>query len=49
LPVVDGPHGRFRTAEVPRRVQQFFDKELRGQEVTISTEPIKMEPAPPQN
>jgi hypothetical protein len=38
-------HGNFRNPEVPLRVQRFFDKHLRGQNVTVSGEPI--ENAPP--
>jgi acetyl esterase/lipase len=34
-------HGGFRSAEVPKRIRQFFDKHLRGQDVgTISEDPI---------
>jgi acetyl esterase/lipase len=39
-------HGNFRNPEVPRRVQLFFDKHLRGLDVTIPDEPI--ENAPPR-
>jgi dipeptidyl aminopeptidase/acylaminoacyl peptidase len=40
VPVVGAGHGNFRGPEVPQRVQRFFDKHLRGQDVTISEEPI---------
>jgi acetyl esterase/lipase len=48
VPVVGGGHGGFRNPEVGRRVRQFFDKHLRGQDVgTISAEPIPNDgPAP---
>jgi len=41
IPVEGGGHGNFRTNEVALRMQQFFDKHLRGAGVTISPEPIK--------
>jgi hypothetical protein len=46
VPVVGAGHGNFRSPEVPRRVQLFFDKHLRGLKVEIPEEPI--ENAPPQ-
>ena len=41
IPVEGGEHGNFGTPEVPLRLRQFFDKYLRAQDVSISTEPIK--------
>jgi acetyl esterase/lipase len=46
VPVEGAGHGGFRSPEVPRRVQLFFDKHLRGLDVTIPDGPI--ENAPPQ-
>lgn len=40
IPVEGAGHG-FRTNEVAERIKQFFDKHLRGKDVTISIEPIK--------
>ncbi len=40
IPVTDGGHGNFRTAEVSERIGQFFGKHLLGQDVSISAEPI---------
>ncbi len=40
VPVQDGGHGNFRTNAVAQRLRQFFDKHLRGRDVTISSEPI---------
>ena len=41
VPVTGAGHGGFRSPEVPKRIRQFFDKNLRGQSVgTISEEPI---------
>jgi acetyl esterase/lipase len=47
VPVTDGVHGRFNTPEFPRRVQQFFDKQLRGEDIQVSAEPIKAGPEQP--
>ena len=33
-------HGGFRNPEVAKRIRQFFDKQLRGQDATISDSPI---------
>ncbi len=41
VPVMGAGHGNFRSPEVPQRVRLFFDKHLRGQDVTISEEPIE--------
>jgi acetyl esterase/lipase len=41
VPVTGGGHGGFATPEVPERMRLFFDKQLRDQDVSISTEPIK--------
>ena len=41
VPVIGAGHGNFRSPEVPQRVRRFFDKHLRGQDVTISNEPIE--------
>jgi len=41
VPVQGGGHGNFRTNDVAERLRQFYDKHLRGKEVTISAEPIK--------
>jgi acetyl esterase/lipase len=41
VPVEGGEHGNFATPEVPRRAQLFFDKHLRGQDVSTSSDPIK--------
>jgi acetyl esterase/lipase len=47
--VEGGGHGGFRNPEIPRRVRQFFDKHLRGQDVgTISEEPVPNAPAMPR-
>ncbi len=40
IPVEGAGHGRFMTPEVSRRLTQFFDKHLRGKDVSISAEPI---------
>jgi acetyl esterase/lipase len=41
VPVTGAGHGGFRSPEIPKRIRQFFDKNLRGQSVgTISEEPI---------
>ncbi len=45
IPVEGGEHGNFGTPEVPERLRQFFDKYLRRQDVSVSTEPIKAGPA----
>ncbi|MCU0879002.1 MAG: alpha/beta hydrolase [Pirellulaceae bacterium] len=41
VPVEGGGHGNFRSDEVGKRLRQFFDKHLRGADVSISSEPIK--------
>lgn len=41
--VIGGGHGNFPTPEVPLRIRAFFDKHLRGKEVSISAEPISLE------
>ena len=41
--VVGGGHGNFPTPEVPQRIRAFFDKHLRGTDVAVSAEPIKLE------
>jgi hypothetical protein len=41
--VIGGGHGNFPTPEVPQRIRAFFDKHLRGKEVSISAEPISVE------
>lgn len=41
VPVQGGGHGNFGTNEVTERMRQFFDKHLRGKDVSISSEPIK--------
>ncbi|QDU62093.1 Carboxylesterase NlhH [Planctomycetes bacterium Pan216] len=40
IKVRGGGHGGFRSPEVNKRIGQFFDKQLRGEEVEISDEPI---------
>lgn len=40
VPVQGGGHGNFGTNAVAARMRQFFEKHLRGQDVTISSEPI---------
>ena len=40
IKVVDGGHG-FRSAELDRRLQAFFDKHLRGVKADISAEPVR--------
>ena len=42
--VLGAGHGNFRSPEIPQRVRRFFDKHLRGQDVTISDEPIENTP-----
>ncbi|HEY2413942.1 MAG TPA: alpha/beta hydrolase fold domain-containing protein [Pirellulaceae bacterium] len=49
VPVTGGGHGDFGTQEVPNRAKQFFDKHLRGQDVTVSSEPIKAGPPTQKN
>lgn len=44
IPVAGAGHGNFGTPEPARRMRQFFDKHLLGQEVSISTEPIPAGP-----
>jgi hypothetical protein len=39
--VQSGGHGGFGTSEVTQRMRQFFDKHLRGTDVSISGDPIK--------
>jgi acetyl esterase/lipase len=41
IPVQGGGHGGFGTSEVTQRMRQFFDKHLRGTDVSISGDPIK--------
>jgi acetyl esterase/lipase len=41
VPVTSGGHGDFGTQEVSNRAKVFFDKHLRGLDVTVSAEPIK--------
>lgn len=43
VPVQGGGHGGFRTNEVGQRLRQFFDKYLRGKDVAISSEPVKIQ------
>lgn len=40
LKVEGGGHGGFRNPEIDRRIQAFFEKHLRGQQVEISGEPL---------
>jgi uncharacterized sulfatase len=40
IQVIEGGHGGFRSPELQRRINRFFDKHLLGREVTISQEPI---------
>jgi len=40
ITIQGGGHGGFHGEELPRRVQQFLDKHLRGQDAEISEEPI---------
>jgi acetyl esterase/lipase len=40
IPVAGGGHGNFRTPEVARRVRLFFDKHLRGKDVTVPDDAI---------
>ena len=37
-------HGGFRNPEIAKRIRQFFDKHLRGQEQTISEAPVPNKP-----
>jgi acetyl esterase/lipase len=39
--VEGGLHGNFRNPEIARRIRLFFDKNLRDQDVTIPTDPLK--------
>ena len=41
--MVGAGHG-FRSSEFDKRVRAFFDRHLRGQKVTVSSEPIKQGP-----
>ena len=41
LHIVGAGHGGFNSPEVDRRMQQFFDKQLRGQDAMISDKPIQ--------
>jgi acetyl esterase/lipase len=41
--VIGGVHGGFTSPEVNQRIRQFFDKHLRGQDVTVSAEPIQLD------
>jgi acetyl esterase/lipase len=41
IKVEGGGHGGFRSPELSRRVELFFDKHLRDREVEISDEPIR--------
>jgi acetyl esterase/lipase len=44
VPVEGAGHGGFRSPEVPRRIRQFFDRHLRGQDTgPIAETPIKSE------
>jgi acetyl esterase/lipase len=49
VPVTGGGHGDFGTQEVPNRAKTFFDKHLRGQDVTVSAESIKAGPPTQKN
>ena len=40
-----GLHGNFRNPEIARRIRLFFDKNLREQDVTVPTDPLKPGPA----
>ena len=42
VPVKGGKHGNFPANEVAKRLRQFFDKHLRGKEISISSEPIQL-------
>ena len=48
IPVTGGGHGNFGTPEVSRRMQQFFDKHLLGQDVSVSSDPIPVGSAGPK-
>jgi len=41
IPVQGGGHGNFGGNEMARRMRQFFDKHLRGQDAPVSSEPIQ--------
>jgi acetyl esterase/lipase len=43
-----GGHGGFRNPEISKRVRLFFDKHLRGRDVTISEEPVPNELVRPE-
>jgi acetyl esterase/lipase len=43
IEMTNGGHG-FRSPELDKRLQQFFDKHLRGIQAEISTSPIPVEP-----
>ena len=43
IKIVGGGHG-FGSAELDKRVRQFFEMHLHGKKTTISAEPIKLEP-----
>ena len=40
VPVQNGGHGGFNSPEVSARIKQYFDKQLRGKEVSVSADPI---------
>lgn len=41
--VIGGGHGGFSTPEVSQRIRAFFAKHLRGEDVSVSAEPIELE------
>ena len=38
--VQGGGHGGFANPEIPRRIRQFFDKNLRAKDETIAETPV---------
>lgn len=43
IPVTGGGHGNFSSPEVSERIRAFFDRHLRGKEIPVSAEPIRLE------
>jgi acetyl esterase/lipase len=48
VPITGGGHGSVNHPEAKKRAEAFFEKYLRGQDVTIDTTPITALPEPPK-
>ncbi|MGE3819033.1 MAG: alpha/beta hydrolase fold domain-containing protein [Isosphaeraceae bacterium] len=46
IPVERGGHGNFGNPEIPLRIQTFFDKHLRGQDVSVPDSPVPARQTP---